>query len=69
MKFRKHIDPRCAYCVHGSTISDTQVACVKRGIVAMEYRCGSFRYDPLRRIPQRPVDLPTEKLRAEDFEV
>lgn len=69
MLFRKHIDPRCAYCAHGSTISETQVICIKRGVVQAEDRCGSFRYDPLRRTPQRPVDLPTEKLRAEDFEV
>ena len=45
------------------------MACVKRGIVAMEHRCGAFRYDPMRRIPQRPADLPTDKLKAEDFEL
>ena len=55
MLFRKHIDPRCAYCVHGGTISETQVICIKRGVVAAGDRCGSFRYDPLRRQPQRPV--------------
>ena len=69
MLFRKHIEPRCAYCVHGATISETQVACVKRGVVSAEYRCGSFRYEPLRRIPQRPAELPTKKMKAEDFEL
>ena len=65
MKFRKRIDPRCAYCIHGSTISETQVACVKRGIVACEHRCGAFVYDPLKRVPPRPVKLAEKK--AEDF--
>ena len=65
MKFRKRIDPRCAYCIHGSTISETQVACVKRGIVPAEHHCAAFRYDPLKRVPPRPVKLAEKK--AEDF--
>ena len=28
MLFRKKIDPRCAYCVKGTRISDEEVACV-----------------------------------------
>ena len=63
--FRKNIEPRCEYCDKGSRISDTQVACVKRGIVACEHRCGAFRYDPLKRVPPRPVKLSEKK--AEDF--
>ena len=31
--FRKDIEPRCAYCEKGSQFSETEVACVKRGIV------------------------------------
>ena len=67
MKFRKRIDPRCAYCIHGSTISETQVACVKRGIVPAEHHCPAFRYDPLKRVPPRPVKLEQSKLKQEDF--
>ena len=55
MLFRKKIDPRCAYCVKGTRISDEEVACVKCGIVAAEHHCGAFRYDPLKRVPPRPV--------------
>lgn len=69
MLFRKHIDPRCAYCIHGTTISESQVVCVKRGVVAAEGRCSAFRYEPLSRVPQRPVELPTNKLKAEDFDL
>ena len=69
MLFRKDIDPRCAYCARGSRISDDKVACVKRGIVAPEFHCGAFVYDPLRRVPPRPVKLDTDKLKSEAFEI
>ena len=69
MLFRKKMDPRCAYCAKGRTISDEEVACVKKGIVPSEGHCGSFVYDPLRRVPPRPRKLETEKLAREDFEL
>ena len=65
--FRKNIEPRCAYCARGSQINDEEVACVKRGIVAAEHHCGAFRYDPLKRVPPRPVKLEQSKLKQEDF--
>lgn len=67
MLFRKNIDPRCAYCKRGQQINDREVACVKRGIVPVEHQCGSFRYDPLKRVPARPASLNTEKLNETDF--
>ena len=69
MLFRKKIDPRCAYCAKGRTISDEEVACVKKGIVSPEEYCGSFVYDPLRRVPPRPKQLESDRLTREDFEV
>ena len=65
--FRKDIEPRCAYCEKGAQFNETEVACVKRGIVAAEYHCGAFRYDPLKRVPPRPVALDTKDLKQEDF--
>ena len=65
--FRKDIEPRCAYCDKGSQINDAKVACVKKGIVAAESHCGAFRYDPLKRVPPRPVKLESNKLKEEDF--
>lgn len=65
--FRKNIEPRCAYCMQGSQISDREVACVKRGVVPMESHCRSFRYDPLRRVPPRPAALDVTKLTEKDF--
>ena len=67
MLFRKKMEPRCAYCTKGRTISEDQVACIKKGIVAPEDHCANFSYDPLRRVPPRPVKLDTEKLKQEDF--
>ena len=69
MLFRKDIEPRCAYCTQGVRINETQVACVKKGIVAAENRCFRFRYDPLKRVPPRPMKLETDKLREEDFQL
>ena len=55
--FRKNIDPRCIYCSRGSSISDNEVICLKRGIVEAYGSCRSFRYDPFKRIPPKPVRL------------
>ena len=69
MLFRKNIDPSCAYCTRGNRISETQVACVKRGVVDAADRCSAFQYDPLKRVPPRPIKLDTEELKQEDFEL
>ena len=65
--FRKNIDPRCAYCQRGQQISETDVMCVKHGIVPVEHHCRGFHYDPLKRVPPRPASLDTAKLKEEDF--
>ncbi len=67
--FRKDIEPRCAYCAKGSVINDREVVCARTGVVAVEYHCGRFQYDPLKRVPPRPVKLETSKLKAEDFAI
>ena len=67
--FRKNMDPSCAYCTHGQQVNEREVACVKRGIVPIEHHCRAFRYDPLKRVPPRPVKLATDTLKKEDFEL
>ena len=69
MLFRKKIEPRCTYCEKGSRINEKEVACIKRGIVPAEHHCRSFSYDPLKRVPPRPVALDTGKLKQADFEL
>ena len=73
MLFRKDMDPRCAYCQRGQQINEREVACVKRGIVAVEHHCPQkperliVGGDPLKRVPPRPAALETERLKEEDF--
>ncbi len=67
--FRKDMEPRCAYCKKGNVVSDREVICVKKGIVPLEGHCAAFRYDPMKRVPPRPVKLDTGKLREEDFQI
>ena len=67
--FRKKIEPRCAYCEKGAPIGADHVACRRRGIVSAGEHCASFRYDPLKRVPPRPVKLATDTLKKEDFEL
>ena len=67
--FQKKIEPRCAYCAHGRTLNEDQVACPKRGIMSPSSHCRSFQYDPLRRVPPRPAKLATSVLTDEDFKL
>ena len=67
--FRKDMEPRCAYCAMGNMINDREVVCPRKGVVAMEYHCRRFQYDPFKRVPPRPVKLETSRLTAEDFSI
>lgn len=67
MLFRKDIEPRCMYCSRGSQLNEQQVVCRKKGIVDACANCSAFRYDPLKRVPPRPVSLDPGKLSEEDF--
>lgn len=58
--FRKDMEKRCAYCASGVRISETEVACERRGIVDCAGHCRRFVYDPLRRVPPRPAGLKEE---------
>ena len=69
MLFRKNIEPRCVYCAKGNQINDREVACPKKGIVAVGYHRMAFKYDPFKREPPRPIKLQTGKLKKEDFEL
>ncbi len=68
MLFRKNMEPHCGYCEHARVVDEKTMACVKKGIVTVESRCGAFRYDPLKRVPPRPVKLQVA-MPEEDFQV
>ena len=66
--FGNEISPACQYCANGFARSEgEQVLCMKRGVVPPDYSCRKFRYDPLLRVPPRP--LPLEKYETADFEL
>ena len=58
MLFKKDIEPRCAYCAHGTQLEGDSILCKKKGVVHSGGHCRSFRYDPLLRVPPPPAPLP-----------
>ncbi|MEA4813583.1 MAG: hypothetical protein VB112_01565 [Oscillospiraceae bacterium] len=69
MLFRKKIEPRCAYCEKGSRVGEREVACIRHGVVPPEFYCRAFKYDPLKRVPPRPVRLKTDNLSPDNFKL
>lgn len=69
MLFGKNIEHCCSWCESGVKISDTEVACLKRGIVSAGGACRKFKYDPLKRDPPVSGPIKTEGLMQEDFDL
>ena len=75
MLFRKDMDPRCAYCAKGSSIGEAKEAEQffdfnnKQKNKKKKNHKNTFKYDPLKRVPPRPMKLDTDKLREEDFQL
>jgi hypothetical protein len=69
MLFRKDIEPRCSYCSHGKKLGENELTCRHRGITSPGSSCRHFKYDPLKRIPPKPVRLITKGLSDEDFKL
>lgn len=67
--FHRDIEPRCAYCAHSRPLDETQVVCKRKGVLSAGDHCSAFRYDPLRRVPPRPVKVDFSPLKDEDFEL
>lgn len=52
--FNKNLQKSCAYCVYGKVIDGTnETLCKKRGVTDKRDYCRSYKYDPLKRIPQK----------------
>ena len=69
MLFRRDIEPRCEYCRHGTALGSEEIGCVKRGIMSYYERCPKFRYDPIRREPERREKVDSGHFTPEDFEL
>ena len=52
MIFSKKIIKVCAYCEKAITMQDkSYMLCKKHGVIESGSHCGSFSYDPLKRMP------------------
>lgn len=69
MLFRKKIPRSCTMCLYSANLSDHQLLCAKRGIVADSFACWKFRYDPCKRIPPCVKAPDFEKFKDEDFQL
>ena len=45
------------------------VLCEKKGVMSPASHCRSFRYDPLKRVPPRPVRADFSRWKEEDFQL
>ncbi|MBR0112198.1 MAG: hypothetical protein IJM02_00455 [Clostridia bacterium] len=60
--------PRCSYCKRGRLSPDGEsVLCDKKGIVDKNSSCRSYRYDVMKRVPEKPAEIPGAN--PEDFEI
>ena len=68
MLFRKDITPNCSYCLYGCIVTETECVCERKGIITNpRSACRRFRYDPMKRTPERPAALEEKTFKAEDF--
>ncbi|MFQ8926676.1 MAG: hypothetical protein ACLR53_01060 [Evtepia gabavorous] len=54
------------YCQRGKAVTPDTVLCKKKGVI-LAGACSAFRYDPLKRVPPRPVTPDFCHLDGKDF--
>ncbi len=68
MLSKKKYSPKCANCFYGRTPKDnSDVICEKKGFVSPDDSCRHYKYDPLKRVPQKIVI--NTGFTPEDFEI
>ena len=64
--FDKGVSPKCKYCKHGTeALGGETILCPKSGIHDPDFSCGKYKYDPLKREPNRPA--PAQTFTDDDF--
>lgn len=64
--FNKKIPPNCQYCVHGiSSPFSEEILCIKRGVTNGRDSCWRYKYDPLKREPNK-IKI-ADNYKPEDF--
>lgn len=57
---KKQYDAVCRHCKNGRLAPDKEsVLCIKKGIVDPDGKCRRYVYDPLKRIPKKPLKVET----------
>lgn len=62
--FGKSILPACKHCEHGKFFKNqdkNHILCSRKGVVAPDYHCRKYKYDPLKRVPKKNPTLPSYK--------
>ena len=67
MLFRKKTPRSCTTCLFATELSDGNLLCSKRGVVAETSSCRKFKYDPCKRIPPCVKAPDFSKYKDEDF--
>lgn len=65
--FRKKIEHRCAFCIHGTQLDEDTVLCCKKGLCKADSKCRKFSYDPCKRVPAKVKALDFEKYDEYDY--
>ncbi len=66
--FNKNLQKSCAYCVHSKQLELTnETICKKRGVMSKRDYCRSYKYDPLKRVPQKTKIA--DNYTADDFKL
>lgn len=66
--FDKKLEKRCGYCIFGRKSEfSNEVMCIKKGITDVNDFCRKFKYDPLKREPER-IRISND-FNAEDFKI
>lgn len=66
--FNKKISPACQYCLYATPLSfGDDVLCKKKGISQKSDKCRHYKYDPLKRQPNK-VDIRTD-FEIDDFKI
>ena len=57
----------CAFCEMATSVCDEEkLLCRKNGIVPASHKCRKFRYDPLKRQPKPPRQIPHDVVSIDD---
>ena len=69
MLFRKKLPRSCRYCTCGTQLTEEQVLCNRRGVVASDKACRKFSYDPCKRIPAKAKAIDFRKYNEDEFKL